>query len=160
MGSPTVALSPVDRAITLEASYLGKKDTLAIWTSRAEPSTNVTCGAPGPADLPFPEFAGTGTTVVLCSRSHLSNCFSAYNCISQLHREVKMGSNYRSPHLPRPDLADVLSAEVVHIVLWKLRRSAGSADALASAKQAISALKTVPGPEVVSHNRDVAHRVH
>ncbi|ORY34006.1 hypothetical protein BCR39DRAFT_518103 [Naematelia encephala] len=45
--------------------------------------------------------------------------------------------------------------KVVHIVLWKLRRpslltSTSTEDALAQAKKAISALKTVPGPETLT----------
>lgn len=47
-----------------------------------------------------------------------------------------------------------LIIEVVHIVLWKLRRpsvltSTPTEEVLAKAKEAISALKSVPGPETV-----------
>jgi hypothetical protein len=41
-----------------------------------------------------------------------------------------------------------LIAEIVHIVLWKLK-AAASEEAANAAKQAIAALKTVPGPEQV-----------
>lgn len=46
-------------------------------------------------------------------------------------------------------------AEVVHIVLWKLKRPAGvtgaaAEDALNKARSAIANLKNVPGPEIVS----------
>jgi hypothetical protein len=45
--------------------------------------------------------------------------------------------------------------EIVHIVLWKLKRPTGlsgaaAEDALVKAKAAIANLKTVPGPETVS----------
>lgn len=43
-------------------------------------------------------------------------------------------------------------AEVIHIVLWKLRKTA-SEEALVQAKQSIAALKTVPGPEKVCLGR-------
>lgn len=46
-------------------------------------------------------------------------------------------------------------AEVVHIVLWKLKRPSGltgpaAEEALAKAKAAIANLKNVPGPDTVS----------
>lgn len=48
------------------------------------------------------------------------------------------------------------SPEIVHIVLWKLKRPAGlsgaaAEEALNKAKSAIAKLKEVPGPETASH---------
>ena len=47
-----------------------------------------------------------------------------------------------------------MSPEIVHIVLWKIKRPPAASskpieEVLAQARQAISALKSVPGPEYV-----------
>jgi hypothetical protein len=55
-----------------------------------------------------------------------------------------------------------MSAEIVHIVMWKLKRpglltSTSTEDALAQAKKSIAKLKSVPGPEIVGQILNVSH---
>lgn len=59
----------------------------------------------------------------------------------------------RHPRM-KPLLTHWHRAEIVHIVLWKLKRpsaltSTSTEEVLAKAKEAINALKNVPGPESV-----------
>ena len=41
-------------------------------------------------------------------------------------------------------------SEIVHVVLWKLKRPTSMSTSIEDVKQAINALKKVPGPESVS----------